>query len=197
MNVLVLNAGSATLKFQVIRTDADRIAADNDERLAKGLVERIGGEALLRFEVPGKTTKRSSAPIRDHRAAVDTVLRWLVSEESETGITSLADIEAGVAAVLADVRAAYGDWFTTRGRLDEVIAALPPGQAGGEAAEARAFLEWLRENEPVVWEFLKDKEPLDFLTFKNYSYASAQVFSHRRWSCVGDAIAVRVDDCHG
>ncbi len=94
MNVLVLNAGSATLKFQVIRTDADRIAGDQDERLAKGLVERIGGEALLRFEVPGKTTKRSSAPIRDHRAAVDTVLRWLVSEESETGIRSLADIEA-------------------------------------------------------------------------------------------------------
>src|SRR5512140_606910 len=94
MNVLVLNAGSATLKFQLIRTDADRIANDTDERLAKGLVERIGGEALLRFEAPGKPAKRSSAPIRDHRAAVDAVLRWLVSEESETGIRSLADIEA-------------------------------------------------------------------------------------------------------
>src|SRR5512140_1204774 len=93
MNVLVLNAGSATLKFQLIRTDADRIANDTDERLAKGLVERIGGEALLRFEAPGKPAKRSSAPIRDHRAAVDAVLRWLVSEESETGLRSLADIE--------------------------------------------------------------------------------------------------------
>ena len=48
-------------------------------------------------------------------------------------------------------------------------------------------LEWLQENEPVVWKFLKDKEPLDFLSFKNYSYASAQVFSHNRWSCVGEA----------
>ncbi|HEX9108207.1 MAG TPA: acetate kinase, partial [Longimicrobiales bacterium] len=93
MNVLVLNAGSATLKFQVIRTDADRIASDSDERLAKGLVERIGGEALLRFESCGKPPRRSSAPIRDHRAAVDTVLRWLVSEEAETGLRSLADIE--------------------------------------------------------------------------------------------------------
>ena len=48
-------------------------------------------------------------------------------------------------------------------------------------------LEWLHAHEPVVQEFLKDKEPLDFLSFKNYSYASAQVFSHRRWSCVGEA----------
>ncbi len=93
MNVLVLNAGSATLKFQLIRTDADRIANDQDERLAKGLVERIGGEALLRFESQGKPPKRSSAPIRDHRAAVDVVLRWLVSDEADTGLRSLADIE--------------------------------------------------------------------------------------------------------
>src|SRR5512142_567678 len=81
MNVLVLNAGSATLKFQLIRTDADRIANDQDERLAKGLVERIGGEALLRFESCNKGVKRSSAPVRDHRAAADTVLRWLADIE--------------------------------------------------------------------------------------------------------------------
>lgn len=48
-------------------------------------------------------------------------------------------------------------------------------------------LEWLRANEPVLWEFIKNEEPLDFLSFKNYSYASAQVFSHQRWTCVGEA----------
>ncbi len=93
MNVLVLNAGSATLKFQVIRTDADRIAKDQDEKLARGIVERIGGEALLRFESAHGQPKRGSAPVRDHRAAVDLVLRWLVSEEADTGLHSLADIE--------------------------------------------------------------------------------------------------------
>lgn len=46
---------------------------------------------------------------------------------------------------------------------------------------------WLQAHEPALWNFLKDKEPMDFLSFKNYSYASAQVFSHRRWSCVGEA----------
>ena len=48
-------------------------------------------------------------------------------------------------------------------------------------------LEWLAVHEPALWNFLKDRKPLDFLSFKNYSYASAQVFSHRRWSCVGEA----------
>lgn len=64
--------------------------------------------------------------------------------------TALADIAAGIAAVLADVRAAYGDWFATRRRLDEVAEALPAAEdgdgKGDEAAEARAFLEWLRQN---------------------------------------------------
>jgi len=48
-------------------------------------------------------------------------------------------------------------------------------------------LEWLREHEPGAWQFFKDKKPLDFLSLKNYSYTSAQVFSHRRWSCVGES----------
>jgi len=48
-------------------------------------------------------------------------------------------------------------------------------------------LEWLRMHEPVMYEFIRDEPPLDFLSIKNYSYASAQVFSHQRWSCVGEA----------
>lgn len=48
-------------------------------------------------------------------------------------------------------------------------------------------LAWLRANEPALHEFIKDEPPLDFLSFKGYSYGSAQIFSHRRWSCVGEA----------
>ena len=48
-------------------------------------------------------------------------------------------------------------------------------------------LEWLQVNEPELWEFIRDEPPLDFLSLKRYSYASAQVFSHQRWSCVGEA----------
>ena len=38
MNILVLNAGSSSLKFQVISTDLERIQRDGDERLCKGYV---------------------------------------------------------------------------------------------------------------------------------------------------------------
>ena len=47
MNVLVLNAGSSTLKYQVIATDPDRIRADRDERLAHGAIEGSITEAAL------------------------------------------------------------------------------------------------------------------------------------------------------
>jgi acetate kinase len=94
VNVLVLNAGSASLKFQLIRTDQERIANDGDERLARGHIERIGGEALMSLEAGGRPPKRSTAPLRDHRAAVETVLRWLGEETSVPGVSGSRDIDA-------------------------------------------------------------------------------------------------------
>jgi len=43
MNVLVLNAGSSSLKFQLIATDRDAIAANKDVRLCRGQIDRFGG----------------------------------------------------------------------------------------------------------------------------------------------------------
>ncbi|HEX3684642.1 MAG TPA: acetate kinase [Bryobacteraceae bacterium] len=47
MNVLVLNAGSSSLKYQVIATDPERIQQERDERLCRGAAEGKGGEAAL------------------------------------------------------------------------------------------------------------------------------------------------------
>src|SRR5256714_1133261 len=95
MNVLVLNCGSSTVKFQIIATDLDRIAQDADERLARGLVERIGGEAIITFEAAGVEARRSTAPVRDTRAAVETIIRWVTSEGSGIGaVKSVADVHA-------------------------------------------------------------------------------------------------------
>src|SRR5512143_2003954 len=94
MNILVLNAGSSSLKFQVIRTDEDRIKNDTDQRLAKGLVDRIGGEAVLSFQATGKPLRRTAAPIRDHKAAVEAVLRWLASEDAIPDLKGFRDIDA-------------------------------------------------------------------------------------------------------
>ncbi len=93
MNILVLNAGSSTLKFQFIRTDEERIKEDRDERLARGIVERIGGEAILTMRAGEKRT-RKTAPIRTHTAAVQEVLRWLIAEESGPVIESWGEIDA-------------------------------------------------------------------------------------------------------
>jgi acetate kinase len=94
MNVLVLNVGSSTLKFQVIRTDRDMIARNADQRLARGVVDRIGGEALLEFEATGQPVQRTAEPIRDARAAVEAVLQWVGREESIEGIRGYRDIDA-------------------------------------------------------------------------------------------------------
>jgi acetate kinase len=94
MNVLVLNAGSSTLKFQLVHTDADRIAKHTDEKLARGQIERIGGEAIFTLRGCGETVVRGSAGLRDLRAAVDYIVRWLASEESGPVIGAIGDIDA-------------------------------------------------------------------------------------------------------
>lgn len=48
-------------------------------------------------------------------------------------------------------------------------------------------LEWLKKNEPAVYEFLKDQPPMDFKCMRRYSYSSKQVYSADRWACVGEA----------
>ena len=92
MNILVLNAGSSSLKFQVIATDRDRIRQQTDERLCRGLVERIGGEAILSIQTRNGRQKLT-APIRDITAALDRVLRWVASDKSGIDeIRSLGDL---------------------------------------------------------------------------------------------------------
>ena len=75
MNVLVLNCGSSSLRFQVLSTDAAAIERDADRRLVRGGVERVGGHALITIQPEGGPKEVEDAPLRDHRAAVDFVLR--------------------------------------------------------------------------------------------------------------------------
>ena len=96
MNILVLNVGSSTLKFQLIATDEAAIAAGSDRRLARGVVERIGGEAVLSLtRGEGRAATRTAA-LRDHAAAVSYVIQWLTQDDAGDGapIARLADIHA-------------------------------------------------------------------------------------------------------
>jgi len=96
MNVLVLNCGSSSVKFQLIATDLERIAANTDRRLARGVVERIGGEAIITLQAEGGAPpERSTAPLRDTRAAVELIIRWATSEASGIAeVRSVADVHA-------------------------------------------------------------------------------------------------------
>jgi len=95
MNILVLNCGSSSAKFQIIQTDIDLIEHDGDKRLAGGIIERVVGQSLITLQVEGHPKIRKAAPLRDHREAIDFILRWIISPESKIeSISSLADIHA-------------------------------------------------------------------------------------------------------
>ena len=95
MNILILNCGSSSVKFQLIATDLERIEKNTDQRLAHGMIEHIGGEAIIKFQAEGKAAYRTTAPIRDTRQAVEMVLRWTCDEDSGIeAIGSYADIHA-------------------------------------------------------------------------------------------------------
>lgn len=116
MNVLVLNVGSSTLKFELIATDAERIEANADARLAGGAVERIGGEAVLSLTAQNRGGQRSVAPLRNLAAAVEHVAAWLVSDEADAGIASLAEIEAVGHRVVHG-----GEDFARSQRIDDTV----------------------------------------------------------------------------
>lgn len=95
MNVLVLNCGSSSVKFQVISTDPERIESDTDRKLASGIVDRISGKSQLTFKVGDKVSLRESKPLRDHKQAVEEIVSWVISEGSGIeGIHSMADVHA-------------------------------------------------------------------------------------------------------
>ena len=116
MNILVLNAGSSTIKFQLIDTDGERIASNSDRQLAAGQIERIGGEAIVTLTAgDGLPTKRVLA-LRDHAAAVEYFVTWLISDESTVPISTVADIHAVGHRVVHG-----GERFTKSLRIDDQI----------------------------------------------------------------------------
>ena len=94
MNILVLNCGSSTVKFQIIATDLDMIANNTDQRLARGTLERIGGEAIVSLQVASREKQLSTATLRDIRAGVELIQRWACSDDGPAEIRTVADIHA-------------------------------------------------------------------------------------------------------
>lgn len=80
MNILVLNCGSSSVKFQLIETSREEIAAHSDRVLARGTVERIGEpEPLLTARRGTSAPERRSARAQNHREALDEVFAWMMA----------------------------------------------------------------------------------------------------------------------
>ena len=86
MNVLVVNCGSSSLKFQLINYD-------NRDVLAKGLCERIGIDGRLVYEPKNGEKEVTEAAMPTHVEAIQMVLDALVNEKSGV-IKSLEEVDA-------------------------------------------------------------------------------------------------------
>ena len=94
MNILVVNAGSSTLKFQVVTTDEQRIKNDGDEKLIRGQIERIGGESVITLHTRDGNVRKRTESLRDLRTAVDWLVGYVTSVESGTGLGTRAELHA-------------------------------------------------------------------------------------------------------
>ena len=59
MKILVVNAGSSSLKYQLFDMDTNEV-------LAKGLCERIGIDGVITHKRPGKEDYQRKADLKDH-----------------------------------------------------------------------------------------------------------------------------------
>jgi acetate kinase len=116
MHILVLNAGSSSIKFQLIDTDGDAIAASQDKRLARGQLERIGGEAIVTLRPVGGAETKTTARIRDHAEAVQHIIRWLTSAEAGSPIKHASEIQAVGHRVVHG-----GEQFSRSTRVDDAV----------------------------------------------------------------------------
>ena len=82
MKILVVNAGSSSLKYQLFDMETGEV-------LAKGLCERIGIDGKITHKRPGKDDYAKEVELKDHKAAIELVLSLLT--DSELGVVASAD----------------------------------------------------------------------------------------------------------
>ena len=113
MKVLVINAGSSSLKYQLLDTA-------NQEVLAKGLCERIGIDGKFTYKAPGKNTIDAvDVAMPTHSEAIQAVLNALVDADNGV-IASMSEIEAVGHRVVHG-----GETFACSVKIDDkVMAAL-------------------------------------------------------------------------
>ena len=86
MNVLVINCGSSSLKYQLINSESEAV-------LAKGLCERIGIDGRLTYQKAGLDKEITEAAMPTNKEAIQMVLDALVNDKTGA-IKALSEIDA-------------------------------------------------------------------------------------------------------
>ena len=86
MNILVINCGSSSLKYQLIDSETENV-------LAKGLCERIGIDGALTHQPAGKDKIKSTPAMPNHKVAIQLVIDQLTDAENGV-VKSLDEISA-------------------------------------------------------------------------------------------------------
>ncbi len=86
MNILVINCGSSSLKYQLINSETEGV-------LAKGLCERIGIDGMLTYQPEGGEKEKSDIAMPTHTEAINAVLAALTNEKTGV-IKDLSEVGA-------------------------------------------------------------------------------------------------------
>lgn len=82
MNILVINCGSSSLKYQLINSLTEEV-------LAKGLCERIGIDGRITYQPEGGEKEKNDVPMPTHTEAIKLVLQALTNDK--TGVIKSLD----------------------------------------------------------------------------------------------------------
>ena len=87
MEVLVINCGSSSLKFQLIDSDSEKV-------LAKGICERIGIKgSVITYQPTGGEKELSNIDMPTHHEAIDAVIKALTNKETGV-INDMSEVKA-------------------------------------------------------------------------------------------------------
>ena len=148
MRILVLNSGSSSVKFELVRVSGAE--SGPIKRLASGIVERIGPSASIHAEASGLKTEPRPASAEDHRGAVVAIFDWLRALPEGHPAAGTVD---GVGHRVVH----GGSWFVAPTRLTpevvkelEPLSELAPLHNPGALQGIRAAMEFLGPDVPMV-----------------------------------------------
>ncbi len=133
-NILVINSGSSSLKFQLIKMPSEEV-------LASGLVERIGQDSgKVHYKSAGFTTSEEM-PVKDHSVALKEVTKHLM--HPKYGVIKNSEEIAAVGHRVVHGGASFSNTIVINEKVKEKIKELfslaplhnPPNLKGIEVAE--------------------------------------------------------------